>query len=123
MARKGWEQLSRDRRVKLERRGISRADYERGISLGERTYAERREHALRTYGMTPREITKLRKQYPERAREHDRIQRLAKTDPAAARREGRRAWERLSPEEKQQRFTVSFDDGERETINPLDYYH
>lgn len=33
MARKGWESLKADYRERLERNGISRADYERGASL------------------------------------------------------------------------------------------
>lgn len=33
MARKGWDQLKADYRNRLERNGVTRADYERGASL------------------------------------------------------------------------------------------
>jgi hypothetical protein len=123
MPRKGWESLSRDRRVRLERRGITRESYSAGASLGERPYSERRADAMRRYGMTPDKVTALRRANPELARRHDALTRLARSNPDEAKRQGRAAFNSLSASQKAERFTVHFESGDQETTNPLAWYH
>jgi hypothetical protein len=123
MPRKGWDSLSRDRRVRLERRGITRESYAAGASLGERSYSERRADAMRRYGMTPDRVTALRKANPALARKHDELTRLARSNPDAAKRQGREVYDSMTAAEKSERFTVHFDTGDQETTNPMAWYH
>jgi hypothetical protein len=123
MARKGWLNLSHDRRVKLEKRGVTRASYEAGRPLGERTYSQRRHESLERYGLLPHQVTRLRKDNPQLAREHDRINRLRKSDPDAANLQAREVWRSMTLSQRQQRFRVHFPGGDRDVVNPLVWYH
>lgn len=118
MARKGWENLSADRRRRLERQGITRQSYASGARIREtRTYGQRKERTFRRYGITPNQLTRLRRDNPEAARQADHISNLRRTNPAEAKRIGRDRF--YSASEDERTITVS---GEQ-VINPLYFYH
>ena len=119
--RKPWDRLSRDRRVRLQRWGIDKSAYESGAPINERQ--RRNKDTQRLYGLSPEELTRLRRENPDLAQQAERIARLRKSNPSKARDEGRKLWQSLSTEQREQRFTVRFESTDREYTNPLTWYH
>jgi len=126
-ARKGWDSLSPDRRRRLERQGLTAESYNRGAPIREsRTYAQRAARTRERFSMSPSQYTKFRKGLPpEVLRERDRLDRLARTNPAESRRQAKASFPSMARQipADQRRVRVSFPGGEREVMNPVLWYH